>query len=104
MSKINSNCEKQIILLMVQHEEKEGQYYFAVKKLSILLKGINLGDFYGLNCLHSSRKESACVSFTKNKERIKTLKKRFIQYIYLSKRIRDKACFQHDMAYGDFKN
>ena len=24
MSKINSNCEKQIILLMVQHEEKEG--------------------------------------------------------------------------------
>ena len=79
MSKINSNCEKQIILLMVQHEEKEGQHYFAVKKLSTLLKGIN----------HI---------------RIKTLKKWFIQYIYLSKRIRDKACFQHDMAYGDFKN
>ena len=42
---------------------------------------------------------SACGSFTKNKERIK----KFMQtgntnFIYKDKL--DKACFQHDMAYG----
>ena len=31
ISKINSNCEKQIILLMIPNEEKEGWHYFAVK-------------------------------------------------------------------------
>ena len=46
---------------------------------------------------------SACGPFTKNKQRIQ----RFMEtgdtkYIY---RIElDKACFQHDMAYGDFKD
>ena len=46
---------------------------------------------------------SACGPFTKNKERIE----KFIQtgntnYIY--KNDLDKACFQHDMAYGKYKN
>ena len=46
---------------------------------------------------------SACRPFTKNKERIQ----KFIEtgdsnYIY--KNELDKACFQHDMAYGDFKD
>ena len=40
ISKINLNCEKQIILLMIPNEEKEGWHYFAVKKLSTLLHGI----------------------------------------------------------------
>ena len=45
---------------------------------------------------------SACGPFTRNKQRIQ----KFIQtgdtnYIY--KNELDKACFQHDMAYGDFK-
>ena len=41
--------------------------------------------------------------FTKNKERIKKLKKTGdTSYIY--KNELDKACFQHDMAYGDFKD
>ena len=31
ISKINSNCEKQIILLMIPNKEKEGQHYVAVK-------------------------------------------------------------------------
>ena len=31
--KINSNCKKQIILLMIPNEEKEGWSYLAVKKL-----------------------------------------------------------------------
>ena len=40
ISKTNSNCKKQIILLMIPNEEKEGCYYLAVKKLSALLYGI----------------------------------------------------------------
>ena len=46
---------------------------------------------------------SACGPFTKNKERIKKFKEtRDTSYIY--KNELDKACFQHDMAYGDFKD
>ena len=42
-------------------------------------------------------------SFTKNKERIHKFKEtRDTSYIY--KNELDKACFQHDMAYGDFKD
>ena len=43
---------------------------------------------------------SACGQFTKNKERIKETGD--TSYIY--KNELDKACFQHDMAYGDFKD
>ena len=39
ISKINSNCEKQIILLMIQNKEKEGWHYLAVKKPSTLIRG-----------------------------------------------------------------
>ena len=46
---------------------------------------------------------SACESFTKNKERIQKLKKTGdTSYIYKDEL--DKVCFQHDMAYGDFKD
>ena len=46
---------------------------------------------------------SACKPFTKNKERIQKFKEaRDTNYIY--KNELDKACFQHDMAYGDFKD
>ena len=46
---------------------------------------------------------SACGPFTKNKERIKKFKQtKDARYIY--KNELDKACFQHDMAYGDFKD
>ena len=41
---------------------------------------------------------SACGLFTKNKERTQ----KFTSYIYRNEL--DKACFQHDMAYGDFKD
>ena len=40
ISKINSNCEKQIILLLIPNEEKEGWHYLTVNKLSALLHGI----------------------------------------------------------------
>ena len=46
---------------------------------------------------------SACEPFTKIKERIRKFKEtRDLWYIYQNKL--DKACFQHGMAYGDFKN
>ena len=45
---------------------------------------------------------SACGPFTKNKERIQKFKETGdTSYIY--KNELDKACFQHDIAYGDFK-
>ena len=45
----------------------------------------------------------ACGPFTKNKERIRKFKETGdTSYIY--KNELDKACFQHDMAYGDFKD
>ena len=45
---------------------------------------------------------SACGPFTKNKERIQKFKESGdTNYIY--KNELDKPCFQHDMAYGDFK-
>ena len=46
---------------------------------------------------------SACGSFTKNKERIeKFTKTGNTDFIY--KNELDKVCFQHDMAYGNFKD
>ena len=46
---------------------------------------------------------SACGPFTKNKERIQKFKETGdTSFIY--KNELDKACFQHDMAYGDFKD
>ena len=46
---------------------------------------------------------SACGPFTKNKEGIQKFKKTGdSRYIYRNEL--DKACFQHDMAYEDFKD
>ena len=46
---------------------------------------------------------SACVPFTKNKERIQKFKEtEDTSCIYTNEL--DKACFPHDMAYGDFKD
>ena len=46
---------------------------------------------------------SACGPFTKNKERIQKFKETSdTSYIY--KNDLDKTCFQHDKAYGDFKD
>ena len=46
---------------------------------------------------------SACGPFTKTKEQIQKFKETGdTNYIY--KNELDKACFQHDMAYGDFKD
>ena len=46
----------------------------------------------------------ACGPFTKNKERIKKFKETGdTNYIYKTE-LKLKACFQHDMAYEDFKD
>ena len=46
---------------------------------------------------------SACVTFTINKERIQKFKETSdARYIY--KNQLDKACFEHVMVYGDFKD
>ena len=46
---------------------------------------------------------STCEPFTKKKKRMRKLKERgYSRYISLNKL--DKVCFQHDMAYGDFKD
>ena len=46
---------------------------------------------------------SACGPFTKNKERIRKFKETG-DTCYIYKNELDKACFQHDVAYGDFKD
>ena len=45
---------------------------------------------------------SACDPFTRNKERIeKFMQTRYTDFIYRNEL--DKACFQHDMVYGNQK-
>ena len=46
---------------------------------------------------------SACGPFTKNKERIQKFKE-IGDTSYIYKNELGKACFQHDMAYGDLKD
>ena len=46
---------------------------------------------------------SACGPFTKNKKEYKKLRKQGIQDIFYENKI-EKACFQHNMAYADFKD
>ena len=46
---------------------------------------------------------NTCGPFTKNKEKIQKFKETGdSRYIYRNEL--DKACFQHDMTYGDFKD
>ena len=46
---------------------------------------------------------NACGLFTKNKESIKKFRETgYSRYVYQNKL--GKSCFQHDMAYGDFKD
>ena len=46
---------------------------------------------------------SDCGPFTRNKERISKFKGRE-ESRYIFRNELDKACFQHDMAYGDFRD
>ena len=46
---------------------------------------------------------SACGSFTKNKEKIQKIEETG-DANYIHKNKLNKVCFQHEMAYGDFKD
>ena len=65
--------------------------------------GFTLKGLRDMTRTYSQFANSACGSFAKNKERIHKFKEigdsRYIYQIEL-----DKACFQHEMAYGDFKD
>ena len=54
-SKHSSNCEKQVILIMISNGQEGQWHYLADKKLLALLKEITSKhiDFYSLNCFHS---------------------------------------------------
>ena len=68
ISKHYSTREKQIILLMIPNEEKEGWRYLAVKKLFALLHkktSKHKGEFYCLNYLNSLRTENKLKSYEK---------------------------------------
>ena len=45
----------------------------------------------------------ACGPFTRSKEKIRKFKETEDSW-YIYQNELDKACFQHDMAYGDFKD
>ena len=60
-------------------------------------------EIYAWNLKQPGFSYSACGPFTKNKERIqKFTETGDTNYTY--KNELDKACFQHDMVYGDFKD
>ena len=46
ISKINWNCEKQIVLLIIPNKEKEGWHYLVVKKLFTLLRAITSNNLF----------------------------------------------------------
>ena len=71
----------------------------------IINKFLLIGDKFmpEMHLRQSAFRCSACVPFTKNKQRIQ----RFLQTgdrNQIFKNELDKACFQQDMAYGDFKD
>ena len=71
----------------------------------IVNKFLLAGDTFmpEMNLRQPGFKYSACRPFTKNKERIQKFKETGdLQYIFQNEL--DKACFKHDMAYGDFQN
>ena len=80
-------------------------FYFKHKMNEIVNKFLLAGDKF-MPEMHLRQPQfvySACGPFTKNKERIQKFKETGDRsYIY--KNELDKACFQHDMAYGDFKD
>ena len=77
----------------------------CIKMNEIVNKVLLVGDTFMLE-MHLKQPGftySACDPFTKNKERIeKFMQTRNTDFIY--KNELDKACFQHDMAFGKSKN
>ena len=71
----------------------------------IINKFLLAGDIFmpEMNLRHSGFTYSACGPLTKTKKRTQKFRETVDSgYIYQNEI--DKACFQHDMAYGDFKD
>ena len=74
------------------------------KKNEIVNKLLLAGDMFmpEMHLRQPGFTQSACGTFTKNKERMQKLKETGnSRYIYQNKL--DNTCFRHDMAYGDFE-
>ena len=54
ISKINSNCQKQVILLMIPKEEKEGWHFFFNKTIVYIIKRNNIKTSWGFLLLELS--------------------------------------------------
>ena len=80
-------------------------FWMGIKKNEIVKTFLLAGDIF-MPEMHSKQPEFvyiACGLFTKNKERIQKFKETGdTSYIY--KNELDKASFQNDMGYGDFKD
>ena len=80
-------------------------FWMHIKMNEIINKFLLTGDKFmpEMHLRQPGFTYSACGPFTKNKERIQKFKETGdTSYIY--KNELDKACFQHDMVYGDFKD
>ena len=75
-------------------------------KISEIINTSSLARYQFMSEMHLRQTgftHSACGPFTKNKERITKFKEtRDSWYIYQNEL--NKSCFQHDTAYGDFKD
>ena len=79
----------------------ECNYKMNVIRNKFFLAGVEFMP--GIHLQQPQFTDSACIPFTKNKKRIKKIKKPGeSRYIYRNEL--DRACFQHDMTYGDFKD
>ena len=77
----------------------------SIKINEIVNKFLLVGDKFmpEINLIQPGFIYSACSLFTKNKERIeKFIKTGNTDFLYRNEL--DKACFQHDMAYGKTKD
>ena len=80
-------------------------FCFKYKMNEIVNKFLLVGDKFRseMHLKQPGFTYSFCSPFTKNKKRIeKFMQTRNTDYIYINDL--DKACFQHDIAYGEYKD
>ena len=65
ISKFNSNCEKQVNLLMIPNKEKESLHYLKCSALLHRITSKHKCDFHCLNSFHSFRTEHKLKSLEK---------------------------------------
>ena len=106
-SKYNLKHENQVILLMITDGEK--WHYLAVKKLSILLRGITSkhnGNFYRLNCFNSystneklNKHRNACENHDYCYVEMPEKNNKILKYSYGEKSIKAPFIIYADLEY-----